>query len=43
VLRLLKMEEQMIEPRVRVNGGLLVRHMGKPISIIGTVLSVSLM
>jgi hypothetical protein len=31
----------MIEPRVRVNGSALARHVGKPISIMGTVLSVS--
>lgn len=36
------MEEQTIEPRVRVNGGALARHVGRPVSIIGTVLSVSL-
>lgn len=35
------MEEQMIEPRVRVNGVALARFMGKPVSIMGTVLNVS--
>ncbi|KDR16179.1 replication protein A 14 kDa subunit-like [Zootermopsis nevadensis] len=33
------MEEQMIEPRVRVNGVALARFMGKPVSIMGTVLN----
>lgn len=35
------MEEQMIEPRVRVNGVALARYIGKPVSIMGTVLNVS--
>ncbi|XP_069700637.1 replication protein A 14 kDa subunit-like [Periplaneta americana] len=33
------MDEHIIEPRARVNGGALVRHMGKPISILGSILS----
>lgn len=36
------MEEHVIEPRVRVNGGALARHVGRPVSIMGTVLNVSL-
>jgi hypothetical protein len=35
------MEEQVIEPRVRVNGLGLVHHNGKAVSIMGTVLNVS--
>jgi len=31
----------MIEPRARVNGGALVRNVGKPVSIMGTILNVS--
>lgn len=33
------MEEHVIEPRVRVNGGALARHMGRPVIIMGTVLN----